>query len=301
MEPMEAYFRERVAVQRLGDEGLSASMSFPPDLQGPPDTTHGGGVTAMLLELTRLYLSAVGEGRALEGAVSMEVRLHRALPLETVVQGTVRRVDGGWHTRIDQDERPIAEAELRPADHVPGPEAALRPAWEASIRAGSLVPAYPMCLGCGVQNARGAQVRFQYDDAWMWRSLAPQPHFRCADGRLFAGYLAIVCDELGWWLGALRQGECGVSNRLSITLASPAHGGPLLALGPRALVMGTDPRGRVWQTQTFVLTPDWRAVAAAAVQFVGSPGFTRLMLPRFLRLDDAGAVERAFPRAQTRR
>ncbi len=301
MEPMEAYFRERMAVERVGDEGLVATTSFPTDLQGPPDTTHGGGVTTMLLELTRLYLATVGETAALEGAVSMEVRLHRPLPLETSVRGTVRRVEGGWHSRIDLDQRPIAEAEVRLADRVPAPEPVIRSAWDASTHSGALVPAYPMCLGCGVQNARGAQVRFQYDGDWMWRSLAPQPHFRCADGRLFPGYLAIVCDELGWWLGALRQGECGVSNRLSLTLATPAHGGPLLALGPRALVTGTDPRGRVWQTQTFVVTPDWRPVAAAAVQFVGSPGFTRLMLPRFLRLDDAGAVARAFPRAQTPR
>jgi hypothetical protein len=102
-------------------------------------------------------------------------------------------------------------------------------------------------------------------------------------------------------LGALRQGECGVSNRLSLTLASAAHGLPLLALGPRASVTGTDPRGRIWQTQTFVLTPDWRPVAAATVQFVGSPGFTRLMLPRFLPLYVAWGLTRASPRALAER
>jgi hypothetical protein len=153
-----------------------------------------------------------------------------------------------------------------------------------------------MCLGCGVRNPRGAQVRFQYDADWMWRRLAPQPHFRDGDGRLFPGYLAVVCDELGWWLGALRQGECGVSNRLSLWLTTPAHG-PLLALGPRRLVVGSDPKGRVWRAQTYVLAPDGAAVAAASVQFLGSPGFTRLMLPRFLRLEDPAAVARAFPRA----
>jgi hypothetical protein len=119
--------------------------------------------------------------------------------------------------------------------------------------------------------------------------------------RLFPGYLAIVCDELGWWLGALRQGECGVSNRLSLTLAPAAHGVPLLALGPRRLVASVDPKGRMWRAETFVLGADGEPVAAASVRFVGGPAFTRMMLPGFLSQEDRAAVERAFPRARAGR
>jgi hypothetical protein len=298
MEPMEFYFRERVGVDRADPPGLAATVSFPADLQGPPDTGHGGAVTAMLLELVRLYLDARGDADVLEAPVSMEVCLHRALPLDTAVQGEAAPGEGGWRSRLSWRDRPFAEATVRPAEEVPAPPEGVRAAWAGAPSGGELVPAYAFCLGCGVQNPRGAQVRFQYDDAWMWRSLAPQPHFRCQNGRLFPGYLAIVCDELGWWLGALRQGECGVSNRLSLTLAPAAHGVPLLALGPRRLVASVDPKGRMWRAETFILGADGQPIAAASVQFVGGPAFTRLMLPGFLSQDDRAAVERAFPRAR---
>jgi hypothetical protein len=295
---MEAYFRERVTVERAGGDGLAAMVSFPADLQGPPETGHGGAVTTVLLELVRRYLEGRGDASPLEGPISIEVSLHRALPLDTPVRGEVLPGSDEWRGRLSWRDRPVAEATVRPAGHVPAPPEDVRVAWVGPPASGLLVPAYAFCLGCGLQNPRGAQVRFAYDEAWMWRTLAPQPHFRCRDGRLFPGYLAIVCDELGWWLGALRQGECGVSNRLRLTLASAAHGVPLLALGPRRLVESTDPKGRMWRTETFILGTDGAPVAAASVQFVGGPAFTRMMLPGFLSEDDRSAVQRAFPRAR---
>jgi hypothetical protein len=296
-EPFEAYLRARLAVERVDRSGLGARVSFPPELQGPPDTAHGGGLTAMLLELVRAFLEAEGDPGLLDGPVSLAVRLHRPLPLDTEAAGEVRPADAGpgWHSRILLEGRPVAEADIRPAARGPELPDGLRGGPDAARRSGEPVPAYEWCLGCGLQNPRGAQVRFEYDEAWMWKAIRPQPHFR-RGGRLAAGYLAIVCDELGWWLGALRQGECGVSNRLDLTLGPAQESESLLALGPRALVQSGDPRGRVWRTEAFALAPSGQPVAAAAVQFVGGPAFTRLMLPRFLRPDDREALRRAFPR-----
>jgi len=114
----------------------------------------------------------------------------------------------------------------------------------ADARGSFTVPGYEFCLGCGVRNPRGAQVRFEWDEHFVWKQLSPQPHFRCGDGSLSPGYHIIVGDELGWWMGALRQGECGLSSRLVMTLGdSIPFGTPLLALGRGRLCGHRTPRG----------------------------------------------------------
>ena len=78
------------------------------------------------------------------------------------------------------------------------------------------------------------------------------------------------------------------------------HGTPLLALGPRASVRTSDPKGRIWQTQALIVTQDWQPVAAAEVEFAGSRAFSKVMLPRFVAGTDAeaGALQKTFPRYQ---
>jgi hypothetical protein len=160
------------------------------------------------------------------------------------------------------------------------------------------VPGYEFCLGCGVRNPRGAQVRFEYDDRFIWKRQTPLAHFRCGDGTLSLAYHCIVGDELGWWMGALRQGECGLSNRVVLTLGDTVrHGTPVLALGSRSTVRTSDPKGRIWQTEAAILAADWRPLATAAVQFVGSRAFTQMMLPGFIQEGGGlAALQRAFPR-----
>ncbi len=133
----------------------------------------------------------------------------------------------------------------------------------------------------------------------MWKRLSPQTHFRCEDGSLFPGYHIIVGDELGWWMGALRQGECGLSSRLAVTLSGAVkHGAQLLALGSRGAVRTSDPKGRIWRTQAMIVTADWKPVAAAEVEFAGSRAFSKIMLPRFVAVtdSDAASLRRTFPR-----
>lgn len=298
--PLDAYLRERIAVSDRAADRLQATVRFTPELQGPPDSGHGGGITALLFELVRILVGERPGELRIPRPVRIEVTLHRPMPLETAISAEVAAAEGGWRARLAEGERVIVEAEIRPVpDPLPGPGPADRRAWEASRGEPHPVPAYEYCLGCGLKNPRGAQVRFDYDQSWMWKRLLPQPGFRAADGTLVPGYHTIVADELGWWLGAIRQGECGLSSRFSVTLGAPTpHAMPLIALGSRSALTSIDPKGRIWRVPVTILTEEWQPVAAAEVQFAGSRVFTKLMLPGFLWTDDREAVRRAFPRYQ---
>jgi len=295
---MDEYLRGRLKVELLKLDRMRAVATFPPDLQGPPEAGHGGGATALLLEMVRMVAGERGREAVLPRPLRVEVVLHRQLPLDTPLRAEVMAGDGVWHSRILREDRLIVEAEVRPAAApLTPPVADLRLAWEASQHDAFTVPGYELCLGCGFRNPRGAQVRFEYNDLFMWKRLTPQGHFRCRDGSLSLGYHCIVGDELGWWMGALQQGECGLSNRVVITLGdSVPHGTHLLALGSRLAVRTSDPKGRIWQTLALILTTDWHPVAVAEVQFVGSRAFTQVMLPRFIRGEDLASLQRAFPR-----
>lgn len=303
LQPMEEYFRDRMRIEARGAEGMRATVTLTPDLQGPPEAGHGGGVTGMLFELARLFLDERGGHVRVPRPVKIEAILHREAPLEVPLQATVVPMERGWVSRMHRGDRPIAEAEVIPmAGPLAPPAPDVRRVWESSRDEAYAVPGYEFCLACGLRNPRGVQVRFSYNDQVVWKRLVPQPHFRCGDGSLFPGYLCIVGDEIGWWLGALRQGECGLSNRVTVCLGPPiAHDVPLLVLGVRSAVTTSDRKGRVWQTQAAIVTPDWQPVATAEVQFAGSRAFTKVMLPGFLPGGDRAAVERVFPTAKAMR
>lgn len=295
---MEDYFHNRVRVDARASDKMRASVTFTVDLQGPPEVGHGGGVTAMLFEMVRMLRHERGGVLCLPRPVRIEVVLHRGVPLGVPLVGEVVASHDAWHSRILREGRPVAEAivsAMREPLPVVSPE--IRREWEAANTEAHEVPGYQFCLGCGLRNARGAQVRFDYNERFMWKRVVPQAHFGCADGTLFHGYLCIVCDEIGWWLGALRQGECGLSNRVTVCVGHPvAHGVPLLVLGIRSAVTSSDPRGRVWQSKAVIVTADWQPVAASEVQFVGSPAFTKTMLSGFAADENPAALWRVFPR-----
>lgn len=302
LQSMEDYFRDRVKIEARRPDRMRASVTFSADLQGPPEAGHGGGVAAMLFELVCLFRDERGGAAGVPRPVRIDATLYREVPLETPLPAEVLPADGSWHSRILRGDRPVAEAVVSPME---GPLPPLPPEtrrrWEESNRPAHEVPGYEFCLACGLRNARGAQVRFDYNDTLVWKRLTPQPHFRCADGSLFPGYLCIVCDEMGWWLGALRLGECGLSNRVTVCLGRPVvHGVPLLVLGDRSAVRTLDPKGRIWHTQATIVTEDWLPVATAEVQFAGSRAFTKVMLPRFLTDEDPAKVCRVFPRYAAR-
>lgn len=300
-ESMETYLRGRLKVELLKLDRMRAVATFPPDLQGPPESGHGGGAAALLFEMVRMVAGERGGGMVLARPVRIEIVLHREIPLDTPLRAEVTCESDVWHSRISRDDRLVVEADVFPGAAPPAaPSTDVRLAWESVRGDAFTVPAYELCLGCGVRNPRGAQVRFECDEHFVWKHLRPQPHFRCDDGSLFPGYHIIVGDELGWWMGALRQGECGLSSKLTVTLDETLrHGTPLLALGPRTFVRTADPKGRLWQTQGLIVTEDWRPVAAADVEFAGSRAFSKFMLSRFVVGRDAESFGRAFPRYKT--
>jgi hypothetical protein len=298
LQPMEDYFHDRVRIETRTRNQMQARVTFPTDLQGPPEAGHGGGVAAMLFELVRLFRDERGGATPMPRPVRIDVAIHRAVPLDTPLAAEVETAEGCWNSRILREDRLVAGAVVSPMLEplVPvGPE--IRRRWEDSNRQAHEVPGYEFCLACGLRNARGAQVRFDYNDALVWKRLQPQAHFRCADGSLFPGYLSIVADEIGWWMGALRQGECGLSTRVTVCLGRPvAYGVSLLIVGDRSAVTASDTKGRIWQTRAAIVTSDWTPVGTADVQFAGSRAFTRVMLPQFLPGGNPAALRRLFPR-----
>jgi len=297
LSPMDQYLRERVAIRDRAADRLVGSVCFPPELQGPPDAGHGGGTAALLFELARILSGEAAGTARIPRPVRIDVTYHHPMPLQVELEAEAVATPEGWHGRICRQGRCLVEAAIRP---VPGPLPAAAPdgrPWAADPARTLRVPAYQYCLGCGLDNPRGAQVRFEYDDAWMWKRLSPRPHFRSADGSLAPAYHTIVGDELGWWLAAVRLGECGLSGSLSVTLGEPTpHEAPLVALGSRAGLVSADPKGRVWRVPVALLTEEGTPVAAAEVQFVASRAFTKLMLPRFRWTDDLADARRIFPR-----
>ena len=296
LEPFDECLRARLKVELLKLESLRASLSLSPELQGPPAAGHGGGAAALLLEMIRMVVGERGDEAVLPRPIRIEVAFHHTLPLEIPLRAEVDRRDGVWQGRILHDDKPLIEAVVRPVPPLAPVGSDLRN--RLGTAASSLpVPRYEWCLACGRSNPRGAQLRFAYTEEVVWQSLTPPPGFRSRDGSVALGYFCVVGDELGWWLGALRQGECGLSSRLVVTLGHPVRfGTSLLAVGDRSTVRSVNPKGRLWDTEAMIVTGDWKPVAKAEVRFAGSRAFSKTMLPGFIREDEAAAVQQAFPR-----
>lgn len=298
LQPMEDYFHDRVRIETRTRNRMQARVTFTADLQGPPGAGHGGGVTAMLFEMVRLFRDERGGASPIPRPVRIDVALHHGVPLDTPLAAEVETAEGCWNSRILREDRLVAGVVVSPMGEPLSPVVPeIRRRWQDVNRQADEVPGYEFCLACGLRNDRGAQVRFDYNDALVWKRLQPQAHFRSADGCVFPGYLCIVADEIGWWMGALRQGECGLSTRVTVCLGRPvAYGVPLLILGDRLAVTASDTKGRVWRAHATVVTLDWTPVATAEVQFAGSRAFTKVMLPGFLPSQDPTPLQRAFPR-----
>jgi hypothetical protein len=295
-EPFDEYLRARLKVELLKLKSLRATLVLPSDLQGPPAAGHGGGAAALLLEMIRMVVGERGGEAVLPRPLRLAVVFHHALPLALPLRAEVNATDGGWQGRILHGEKLLIAADLQAAADW-APIARDLPRLAGARESGLPVPRYEWCLACGRSNPRGAQLRFLYSDAALWQQLTPPAGFRARDGSLALAYLCIVGDELGWWLGALRQGECGLTSRLTVTLGAPIRfGAPLLAVGARSAVRSADPRGRFWETDGVIVGGDGKPVAHASVQFAGSRAFTKTMLAGFIQGEELAAVQHAFPR-----
>lgn len=262
-------------------------ITFPRDLHGFPGTVHGGAVAALFYRLTLPRTP-----------VHLRMDLLRSVPTETPLRLTTGSAGQAARLALDQDDRHLAEATLSrealPAID-PGP---VRAAWATRPVAQGEIPGTATCLACGSANPLGLGVRFLYNARWLWRECTPPPAYRARDGSAHPALATIMLDELGWWLGALAQGECGVTTEVAITVLRPLPFGPLLVVGDRdAVRTDGDPRGRYCRASGCLLTTDGEMLAVGEVRFAGSRAYTKRLLQPFLEVTDLATLVRLFPSA----
>ena len=276
------------ALQQAAAGAARGVVTVPADLHGFPGTAHGGAVAAVF---HRLALP--------RPPVGIRVELLRGRP-----DRHASRPSHGQQRRHRPAGPPPAAT-----GRSPRPRSAAR-AWRrrTSLPSGARwaldhperdeVPGTATCLACGSANPLGLGVRFWMTDRFLWRECVPPATYRTREGAHPALAL-ILLDELGWWLGALAQQECGVTTDVRITLFETLPLGPLLVLGDRAAV-GTDedPRGRYCRTAGALLGPDGTLLASAEVRFAGSRAYTRRLLEPFLATTPPETLARWFPRAR---
>lgn len=275
----------RRALARAGQ----GEVTFARDFQGFPGTVHGGAVAALFYRATTPH-----------PPVRLRMELVRGVPAETPLRLTTGSAGAVARLALAQDDRPLAGAELARGELAPVDPQPLLAAWDTRDRAAAELPGTATCLACGSANPLGLGIRFLADDRLLWREYGPRESYRAADGSLHPALATILLDELGWWLGALAQRECGVTTEVSISVFRPLPFVPLLVLGDRAGVRpDDDPRGRYVRAQGLLLTTDGTLLAACEVRFAGSAAYTRRLLQPFLETTDPEVLFRLFPNART--
>ncbi len=305
MESMEEFFAGRFALRRSADgRALDGEITFTPDLQGPPDRAHGGGVAAACLRVAAEVLGGAQVAGPMGGSVAgalplgITMSLKEEFPLGAPVKVEAEAAgDAACTLRLVGPKGVIAEAT---GGRPPGPPPDPRPArarWEAARTTFLTVPGTAGCLACGSENPRGLFMRLEYNDDFVWKVLTPRPHFQHRDGTAFWGTAPILLDEIGWWLGALQAQEFGVTNVVAVTLHRPIPAGDLIVLGSRADLRQVNKR--TWHAAAFLLDPAWNVLATAEVEFAASRVYAKLLLPAFAAAGDQASLRRVFPKYAT--
>jgi hypothetical protein len=229
------------------------------------------------------------------------MRLDHCGPTETPLGLETASAGARARLALVQDGRRLAEAELGREDVPPADSGPTLAAWRSGgAGTGTALPRTATCLACGTANPIGLGLRFELSPRFLWHHYTPPERYRAADGGLHAALVTVALDELGWWLGALAQGECGVTTEVAITVFRRLPFAPLLVLGDRAAVRpDEDPRGRYVRAEGWLLTADGDLLAHGAVRFAGSRAYTRRLLAPFLETTDAEILYGLFPNART--
>jgi hypothetical protein len=300
MESMEEFFAGRFALRRSADgRALDGSITFTPDLQGPPDRGHGGGVAAACLRVAAEVLGGAPGGSvasALPLGITMSLKEEFPLGIPVKVEAEAAG-DAACALRLVGPTGVIAEATGGPTpspSRIPVP---VRERWEARRGGSYTVPGTAGCLACGSENLRGLFMRLDYNDDFAWKVITPRPHFQNPDGTAFWGTAPILLDEIGWWLGALQAQEFGVTNVVEVTLHRPIPAGELILLGDRAALRQVNKR--TWRAPAYLLDPAWNVLATAEVEFAASRVYAKLLMPAFATAADQEALRRVFPKYAT--
>ena len=275
------------------DEGLREALAevtrgritFPRDFHGFPGTVHGGAVAALFYRLTLP-----------RPPVHLRMDLMRGIPTDTPLGLTTGSSGPEARLALNQGDRRLAEATLS-RETVPGADPRpVRSAWSDDRAPQGEMPGTTTCLACGSANPLGLGVRFLFNDRFLWKEYMPRETYRARDGSAHPALATIMLDELGWWLGALAQAECGVTTEVAITMRRPLPFEPVLAIGDRGAVsVDGDPRGRYCRTAGYLFTAGGEVLAAADVRFAGSRAYTKRLLEPFLQTTDLETLRRLFP------
>jgi hypothetical protein len=262
-------------------------VTVPEDLQGFPGTAHGGAVAALCYRLTLP-----------RPPVELRLALHRGVPTGTPLRLRTASQGATAELALLQDGRVLAEATLRRGERDRPDGGPLREAWTAAQTTAEALPRTRSCLACGSTNPVGLDLRLVAAPAVLGQEYEPRPAYRTRAG-VHPALAFVALDELGWWLGALAQGECGVTTELHVRLFRWLPDAPLLILGDRTAVSLDDPRGRYRLTRGLLLDPAGEVLAAADVRFAASRAYTRRLLEPFLAATDPDRLARWFPGVRT--
>jgi hypothetical protein len=275
------------ALRQATADAARGVVTFPADLHGFPGTAHGGAVAAVFHRLTLP-----------RPPVALRVELLRGVPTAVPLGLQTGSVGATARLALRQGDRPLAEATLHRDGLTPPDVTRLRGAWARHGQPEGEVPGTATCLACGSANPLALGTRFLMNDRFLWRECHPPATYRTRGGTHPALAL-ILLDELGWWLGALAQKECGVTTDVRVTLFEALPVGPMLVLGDREAVgADDDPRGRYSRTSPVVLGPDGTLLATAEIRFAGSRAYTRRLVEPFLATTSIDQLAQWFPSAR---
>ncbi|MBI3458558.1 MAG: hypothetical protein HY002_22525 [Candidatus Rokubacteria bacterium] len=270
-------------------QATRGQVSFRREFEGFPGTAHGGAVAALFYRVTTP-----------RPPVRLRMNLIRGVPTDTPLQLTTGSTGALARLALAQGSRGLADAELTRERISPLDPAPTLAAWQQAHTPEGEVPGTATCLACGSTNPLGLRIRFFFNERFLWQEYTPRESYRAANGSLHAALTTIMLDELGWWLGALAQGECGVTTEVAITVFRPLPFAPLLVLGDRTAVRADDdPRARYSRASGLLLTADGQLLAAGEVRFAGSRAYTKRLLEPFLEVTESEALYRLFPTARS--
>lgn len=279
---IEAALRQALA------EAPRGRVTFPRHLQGFPGTVHGGAVAALFYRTTTP-----------RPPVHLRMELSRSVPAEVPLALTTGSRGALAWLALGQGDRRLAEATLSREDVPPAEPAPAVAAWRRAEPAEGEVPGTVTCVACGSANPLALGLRFRFNDRLLWRECVPRDGYRAADGSLHPAAVTIALDELGWWLGALAQRECGVTTEVEVTVHRALPFAPFVVLGDRAAVTSDDaPRGRFARAGGLVVSPDGTPLASARVRFAQSRAYTKRLLEPFLEESEPELLFRLFPSAR---
>jgi len=267
--------------------GGPSRVIFPREFQGFVGTVHGGGTAAFFLDAAGLPPGAPAR---------LDTVLGRTVPVECPLEVVREAGPGGVRLGLRHEGRLLAEGVVGRGEGLPLDPSGLLGAWRSARTPSGRLPGTATCLACGSTNPLGLQLRFDYNDRFVWRGFEPRLPYEEPGGGLHPALAPILLDEIGWWLGALDQGECGVTTEIAVALVEPLPREPLLVLGDRAAVRRTgDSKGRYSRAEALLLTRSGTPLAAATVRFAGSRVYSKRLLPVFATESGEG-VYRLFPR-----